>query len=87
MGNLSGPTLTAPGGAAYAAGDRIATVAPGARGQLVTSERGSVASVDPEAGPSSPPRTTEGPKTSPGRTAEPTAWPTAAPSPCTAARA
>lgn len=48
MGNLSGPELTAPGGAAYAAGDRIVTLAPGARGRLVTSERGSVLSVDPE---------------------------------------
>jgi conjugative relaxase-like TrwC/TraI family protein len=49
MGNLSSPELTAPGGAAYAAGDRIVTLAPGARGQLVTSERGSVLVVDPEA--------------------------------------
>gem|GEM_PF-491670 len=49
MGHLSGPELTAPGGAAYAAGDRIVTLAPGARGQLVTSERGSVLSVDVEA--------------------------------------
>ena len=49
MGSLSGPELIAPGGAAYAAGDRIVTLAPGARGQLVTSERGSVVSVDVEA--------------------------------------
>jgi len=49
MANLSGPELIAPGGAAYAAGDRIVTLAPGARGQLVTSERGSVVSVDVEA--------------------------------------
>ncbi len=49
MGNLSGPEVVAPGGATYATGDRIVTLAPGARGQLVTSERGSVLAVDPEA--------------------------------------
>jgi hypothetical protein len=49
MGNLSGPELTAPGGAAYAAGDRIVTLAPGAGGRLVTSERGSELAVDSEA--------------------------------------
>jgi hypothetical protein len=50
-GRLSGPELTAaPGGCRYAAGDRIVTLAPGADGQLVTSERGRVLEVDPRAG-------------------------------------
>jgi conjugative relaxase-like TrwC/TraI family protein len=41
-----GPELTAPGGAHYAAGDRIVTLAPSGQGQIVTSERGVVRSVD-----------------------------------------
>jgi hypothetical protein len=60
LGHLSGPELlvgaasgsgsgSGSGPTAYAAGDRIVTLAPGARGQLVTSERGSVVSVDPKA--------------------------------------
>lgn len=49
-GSLSGPDLTAPGGRHYAAGDRIVTLAPGADGRLVTSERGRVLEVDPVAG-------------------------------------
>ena len=48
-GRLSGPELLASGGAAYAAGDRIVTLAPAAEGQVVTSERGIVAAVDLEA--------------------------------------
>ncbi len=48
-GALSGPELTAPGGAAYRAGDRVVALAPGRGGQVVTSERGVVVSVDPEA--------------------------------------
>jgi conjugative relaxase-like TrwC/TraI family protein len=48
-GRVSGPELAAPGGARYAAGDRIVTLAPGADGQVVTSERGMVFLVDPEA--------------------------------------
>ncbi len=46
---ISGPELAAPGGARYAAGDRIVTLAPGADGKVVTSERGMVFLVDPEA--------------------------------------
>ncbi|MGH9281477.1 MAG: AAA family ATPase, partial [Acidimicrobiales bacterium] len=49
-GRLSGPELTAPGGRCYAAGDRIVSLAPGADGQRVTSERGRVLAVDPAAG-------------------------------------
>ena len=49
-GRVSGPELTAPGGRRYAAGDRIVTLAPGADGRLVTSERGRVLAVDPGAG-------------------------------------
>jgi len=48
-GWLSGPELHAPGGARYAAGDMIVTLAPGAQGKVVTSERGVVVSVDPGA--------------------------------------
>jgi hypothetical protein len=47
-GRLSGPELVAPGGASYAAGDRIITLAPAAGGQVVTSERGVVTAVDLE---------------------------------------
>jgi conjugative relaxase-like TrwC/TraI family protein len=45
-GRLTGPELEAPGGRRFAAGDRIVTLAPGAGGQLVTSERGRVIEVD-----------------------------------------
>ncbi len=47
-GHLSGPELTV-GGRAYAAGDRIVTLAPAADGRLVTSQSGMVAAVDPAA--------------------------------------
>jgi conjugative relaxase-like TrwC/TraI family protein len=43
---LTGPELKAPGGRRYQAGDRIVTLAPGARGETITSERGTVTSVD-----------------------------------------
>jgi len=49
-GLLTGPELKAPGGRRYQAGDRIVTLAPGARGEIVTSERGTVSSVDLEDG-------------------------------------
>jgi hypothetical protein len=39
----------APGGRCYAAGDRVVTLAPGAGGAVVTSERGVVEAVDVEA--------------------------------------
>jgi conjugative relaxase-like TrwC/TraI family protein len=45
-GRLSGPELLAPGGRAYRAGDRVVTLAPGAGGRLVTSERATVTAVD-----------------------------------------
>ena len=45
LGRLSGPEL-AVDGRRYAAGDRIVTLAPGANGELVTSERGVVQAVD-----------------------------------------
>ena len=48
-GKLSGPELVV-GQVAYAAGDRIVTLAPGAYGQLVTSETGTVSSVGVGAG-------------------------------------
>jgi conjugative relaxase-like TrwC/TraI family protein len=47
-GQLTGLELVAPGGASYAAGDRIVTLAPAAAGQVVTSERGVVTAVDLE---------------------------------------
>jgi len=50
MGKLSGHELVAPGGAVYQRGDRIVTLAPGADGRLVTSERGSVVAVDVDTG-------------------------------------
>jgi hypothetical protein len=48
QGRVIGPELRGSGGARYAAGDRIVTLAPGARGEVVTSERGVVLSVDLE---------------------------------------
>ncbi|MCA1601634.1 MAG: AAA family ATPase, partial [Acidobacteria bacterium] len=50
LDRLSGPELIAPGGAPYRAGDRVVTLAPGARGEIVTSECGSVFAVDPRRG-------------------------------------
>jgi hypothetical protein len=47
-GRLSGPEL-AVGANLYQAGDLIVTLAPSAGGQLVTSQRGQVTAVDPEA--------------------------------------
>ena len=47
-GKLTGPELRVDG-QTFQAGDRIVTLAPGARGQTVTSERGTVAHVDPAA--------------------------------------
>jgi hypothetical protein len=46
-GRLNGPELGAPGGRRYAQGDRIVTLAPGAGGAIVTSERGTITAVDP----------------------------------------
>ncbi len=45
-GHLSGPELTITGGRAYAAGDRVVTLAPAANGRLVTSQPGVVVAVD-----------------------------------------
>jgi conjugative relaxase-like TrwC/TraI family protein len=49
-GRLGGPELQAPGGASYRAGDRVVTLASGAGGRIVTSERGTVAAVDSAVG-------------------------------------
>jgi hypothetical protein len=45
-GRLSGPELICPGGSRYRAGDRVITLAPGADGQLVTSQRCVIAAID-----------------------------------------
>ncbi len=42
MGRLGKEELTAPGGTAYAVGDRVVTLAPAAAGRVVTSETGTV---------------------------------------------
>jgi len=42
MGHLGKEELTAPGGTAYAVGDRVVTLAPAAGGKVVTSETGTV---------------------------------------------
>jgi conjugative relaxase-like TrwC/TraI family protein len=47
LGRLQGPDLVAPGGGAYAVGDRVLALAPGAG--TVTSETASVVAVDPSA--------------------------------------
>jgi hypothetical protein len=45
-GRLCGPELACPGGNTYRAGDRVVTLAPGADGRLVTSQRALIAAVD-----------------------------------------
>jgi conjugative relaxase-like TrwC/TraI family protein len=50
VGRLRGVEIEVPGGRRYAAGDRIVTLAPGTDGALVTSEHGTVDSVDPARG-------------------------------------
>jgi hypothetical protein len=45
-GRLSGPELVGAGGNAYRAGDHVITLAPGAEGRLVTSQRAVVAAID-----------------------------------------
>jgi len=49
-GRLSGPELACSGGATYRAGDRVVTLAPGAAGTLVTSQRATVEAVEPDSG-------------------------------------
>jgi ATP-dependent exoDNAse (exonuclease V) alpha subunit len=49
-GHLDGPELTVAGDRRYRRGDRVVTLAPAADGRLVTSEHGTVTSVDPAAG-------------------------------------
>ncbi len=48
-GRISGPEVRVASDV-YQAGDRIVTLAPSAHGQLVTSQRGTVTAVDPDAG-------------------------------------
>jgi hypothetical protein len=45
-GRLAGPELSCPGGHAYRAGDRVVTLAAGADGRLVTSQRAVITAVD-----------------------------------------
>jgi hypothetical protein len=47
-GRLRGPELVCPGGRGYRAGDHVIALAPAPNGSLVTSQRGTVESVDPE---------------------------------------
>jgi len=48
-GRLSGPEVVAPGGRRYRSGDQVVTLAPGAEGRLVTSQRATVVLVEPDA--------------------------------------
>jgi hypothetical protein len=48
MGRLGAEEMTAPGGAAYAVGDRVVALAPGAGGKVVTSETGTVIALSAE---------------------------------------
>jgi conjugative relaxase-like TrwC/TraI family protein len=48
-GWLTGPDMTTPDGREFAVGDIVVTLAPNYRGQLVTSERGTVTAVDSDA--------------------------------------
>ena len=75
------------GDTGYRAGDRIVTLAPGAGGEIVTSECGTVLAVDVErrrAGRHHGRRAH--PALRPPRSSTPTTWPTATPSPSTAPR-
>jgi len=49
LGRLGDAEVVAPGGTAYAVGDRVVTLAPAAPGNLVTSETTTVVAVDSEA--------------------------------------
>jgi conjugative relaxase-like TrwC/TraI family protein len=49
-GNLEGPELVVEGERRYQSGDRVVTLAPASDGRLVTSEHGTVESVEPAAG-------------------------------------
>jgi hypothetical protein len=49
-GQLTGPELTTTEGVAYRAGDRVVALAPDCDAGLVTSQRGRVEAVDPDAG-------------------------------------
>lgn len=67
LGRLSGPELVV-GDAGYRAGDRIVTLAPGADGEIVTSERGTVVASTSSAESLRPPwTTTDGSSASPAR--------------------
>lgn len=44
-----GPDLVSPDGRGYAVGDRIVTLAPNPRGELVTSQRGQVVAINERA--------------------------------------
>jgi ATP-dependent exoDNAse (exonuclease V) alpha subunit len=48
-GRLSGPELVCPGGSRFRAGDHVITLASGADGRLVTSQRAVIAAIDPSA--------------------------------------
>ncbi|MGH9278584.1 MAG: AAA family ATPase, partial [Acidimicrobiales bacterium] len=48
LGRLGDDELVASGGAPYAVGDRVVTLAPGAGGKTVTSETGTVAALRPD---------------------------------------
>jgi conjugative relaxase-like TrwC/TraI family protein len=50
MGRLGKEELTAPGGTAYAVGDRVVTLAPAAGGKVVTSETGTVVGLGTDQG-------------------------------------
>ena len=50
LGRLGDQELIAPGGTPYAAGDRVVALAPGAGGSVVTSEAGTVVTLDAKAG-------------------------------------
>jgi hypothetical protein len=47
-GLLSGPELVCAGGRSYQAGDHVITLTPGAEGELVTSQRAVIRTVDPD---------------------------------------
>lgn len=49
LGRLGETELVAPGGARYAVGDRVVTLAPAAGGKVVTSETGTVVALGTEA--------------------------------------
>jgi hypothetical protein len=79
MGRLDGAELEASGGRRYRAGDLVVALAPSADPAVVTSERGRVLHVDPDAAGMTVHLDTAESSAWPASSWPPTGWPTATP--------